>query len=202
MLDPFRRINLPRKGRRVGLCIVLFEACSAFTHVTACTLALPPYFVARLTEGFNHFVTSIVAPVASGWSGLPDGIRTHWKAPPLHGARQRRTFTTPLESDRSFQVRVRPVLTDQEPSLPQTTERRQSASVCGGSLTRHRVKKDRDSAPGVDWQIHRSGAHGRHPRDATSRAPLRPPASRRGDRARDGALQNSLRRSGCRPSPT
>ena len=41
------RISLPRKGRRVGLRIVLFEACSAFTRVTACTLALSPYFVTR-----------------------------------------------------------------------------------------------------------------------------------------------------------
>jgi hypothetical protein len=42
-----RRINLPRKGCRVGLRIVLFEACSAFTHVAACTLALSPYIVTR-----------------------------------------------------------------------------------------------------------------------------------------------------------
>ena len=42
-----RRISLPRKGCRVDLCIVLFEACSAFTRVTACTLALPPYIVTR-----------------------------------------------------------------------------------------------------------------------------------------------------------
>ena len=34
-----RRISLPRIGGQVGLCNVLFEACSAFTHVTACTLA-------------------------------------------------------------------------------------------------------------------------------------------------------------------
>ena len=51
-----------------------------FTHVTACTFALPPNFVARLTEGFNHFVTSIVAPVASGWSRLPGGACTHWNS--------------------------------------------------------------------------------------------------------------------------
>src|SRR6266481_980053 len=34
--------SLPRKGCRVGLHIVLFEACSAFTRVAACTLALSP----------------------------------------------------------------------------------------------------------------------------------------------------------------
>src|SRR5580692_6386119 len=37
------RVSLPRKGRRVGLHIVLFEACSAFTRVAACTLALSPF---------------------------------------------------------------------------------------------------------------------------------------------------------------
>src|SRR5438105_15200478 len=41
------RVSLPRKGHRVGLHIVLFEACSAFTRVAACTLARSPYFVTR-----------------------------------------------------------------------------------------------------------------------------------------------------------
>jgi hypothetical protein len=49
------------------LRIVLFEACSAFTRVAACTLALPP-IRDTLSEGFSYFVTSIAAPVASGWS--------------------------------------------------------------------------------------------------------------------------------------
>src|SRR5205814_8428704 len=61
------RISLPRKGRRVGLRIVLFEACSAFTRVTACTLALAP-IRDTLIEGFSHFVTAMTAPIASGWS--------------------------------------------------------------------------------------------------------------------------------------
>ena len=59
------RISLPRKGCRVGLRIVLFEDCSAFTRVTACTLALSP-ICDTLIEGFSHFVTSMTAPVASG----------------------------------------------------------------------------------------------------------------------------------------
>ena len=41
------RISLPRYPCRVGLRIVLFEDCSAFTRVTACTLALSPYIVTR-----------------------------------------------------------------------------------------------------------------------------------------------------------
>src|SRR5450755_724171 len=84
------RISLPRKGRRVGLRIVLFEACSAFTRVTACTLALSP-IRDTLTEGFSHFVSSMTAPVASGWSGCR-GTCTHWKAPPFHGAHPTRTI--------------------------------------------------------------------------------------------------------------
>ncbi|MGB9205767.1 MAG: hypothetical protein WCB94_17565, partial [Terriglobales bacterium] len=34
----------------------------------------------------SHFVTSMTAPVASGWSGCRVEHRTHWKAPPCHGA--------------------------------------------------------------------------------------------------------------------
>src|ERR1700731_3100982 len=67
------RISLPRKGCRVGLCIVLFEACSAFTRVTACTLALSPIRDTH-SEGFSYFVTSIAAPVASGWSNCRVGL--------------------------------------------------------------------------------------------------------------------------------
>ena len=61
------RVSLPRKGCRVGLRIVLFEACSAFTRVTACTLALSPMRDTH-SEGFSYFVTSIAAPATSGWS--------------------------------------------------------------------------------------------------------------------------------------
>src|SRR6202040_681583 len=85
------RISLPRKGCRVGLHIVLFEACSAFTRVSACTLARSP-IRDPLPEGFRHFVTSMPAPVASGWSESPGGACTHWKAPPCHGAHPFRTF--------------------------------------------------------------------------------------------------------------
>jgi hypothetical protein len=35
--------------------------------------------VAHYTEGFNRFVASTVAPVASGWSILPGGAFTHWE---------------------------------------------------------------------------------------------------------------------------
>jgi hypothetical protein len=31
-------------------------------------------YVTRYTEGFSHFVTSMTAPVASGWSGCRVGL--------------------------------------------------------------------------------------------------------------------------------
>src|SRR5258708_31146080 len=85
------RISLPRKGCRVGLHIVLFEACSAFTRVAACTPARSP-IRDPLPEGFRHFVASMPAPVASGWSDSPGGACTHWKAPPCHGAHPKATL--------------------------------------------------------------------------------------------------------------
>src|ERR1700746_3644735 len=61
------------------------------TRVAACTLALSP-IRDTLIEGFSHFVTSMTAPIASGWSESPGGACTHWKAPPCHGAHPLRTF--------------------------------------------------------------------------------------------------------------
>ena len=55
-------------------------------HTRAATI-----FEARFTGGFNRFVTSTVAPVASGWSGCRVGLSPTGKAPPYHGARQLQT---------------------------------------------------------------------------------------------------------------
>lgn len=53
--------------RRVGVRIQYFEACSAFTHVTACTLA---EFLYRTlyTRGFSRFIASTTALIATGRS--------------------------------------------------------------------------------------------------------------------------------------
>ena len=75
------------------------SACaSSFSRLARRSLALRPapsrchQFVTRFTRGFNHFITSIVAPVASGWSGCRVGLSPTGKAPPLHGAPYKRTF--------------------------------------------------------------------------------------------------------------
>jgi len=81
------------------------SACaSSFSRLAQRSLALRPahsrchQFVARLPEGFRHFVTSMPAPVASGWSGCRAGL-----AP----AGKRRLFTAHVESASSFRLRRR-----------------------------------------------------------------------------------------------
>ena len=52
---------------RVGSHVECFEACSAFTYVAACLLAESPKATLSI-EGFDGFVTSTAAPIATGWS--------------------------------------------------------------------------------------------------------------------------------------
>src|SRR3979490_2943893 len=80
------RVSLPRKGspgrpahRPFRGMLGVHSRCGL--HTPAVTVFRDP-----LSEGFRHFVTSMPAPVASGWSESPGGPRTHWKAPPCHGA--------------------------------------------------------------------------------------------------------------------
>ncbi len=75
------------------------SACAmSFSRIAQRSLTLRPahsrchQFVTRVTGGFNHFVTSTVAPVASGCSGCRVGLAPTGKAPPYHGARQKRSL--------------------------------------------------------------------------------------------------------------
>src|ERR1700730_17692800 len=82
------RVSLPRFHFRVGLHIVLFEACSAFTRVAACTLARSPYVVTAI----RRLQTLRLLHACSGRFRLersPGGARSHWKS----GALSRRTWT-------------------------------------------------------------------------------------------------------------
>jgi hypothetical protein len=85
------RISLPRNCSRVGLHIDLFEARSAFTRVAARTLARSPIRdpLYRRLQPFRHLHD------CSGCfrlERLPGGACTHWKTPPSHGARKKRTL--------------------------------------------------------------------------------------------------------------
>lgn len=62
-----RTASLPRPAEWVGLRITIFGTCSAFTRVMACLLAKSPD-VTFYTRGFNRFVTSTIAPVATDWN--------------------------------------------------------------------------------------------------------------------------------------
>lgn len=66
--------EVPRKF--AWLRINSFEACSAFTHVTACLIARSPKAI-LCTEGFSSFVTSTAAPIATGWSDPVTGRDLH-----------------------------------------------------------------------------------------------------------------------------
>src|SRR5215475_2080663 len=73
------RISLPRFHCRVGLHIVLFEVCSAFTHIAACTLAQSPYFVTAI-RGLQTFRHLHACPGCFRLERSPGGAYTHWKS--------------------------------------------------------------------------------------------------------------------------
>ena len=85
------RSSLPRFGGRVGLHIDLFEACSAFTHVAACTLAQSPYFVTAI-RGLQTFRHLHACPGCFRLERSPGGPCTHWKSAAL----SRRTWKLDL----------------------------------------------------------------------------------------------------------
>ena len=72
-------IRLPRSRSRVGLRIVLFEACSAFTRVTACTLALSP-IRDTLHQRLQPFRYLHSCSGCFRLERLPGGTFTHWES--------------------------------------------------------------------------------------------------------------------------
>ncbi len=88
------RVSLPRKGHRVALHIVLFEACSAFTRVAACTLARSPYFVTRYPKASDISSPPCLLRL------LPAGAVAGWDSHPLESAAfSRRTPILKLRDD-------------------------------------------------------------------------------------------------------
>src|SRR6516162_8460151 len=81
LLSP-NRVSLLRFHVRIGLHIVLFEVCSAFTCVAACTLARSPYVVTAI----RRLQTLRLLHACSGRFRLersPGGACTHWKSAAL-----------------------------------------------------------------------------------------------------------------------
>jgi hypothetical protein len=87
---------------------VVGSACaSTFSRFARRSLALRPahsrchQFVTRITEGFSHFVASIAAPVASGWSGCRAGLapagKRHLFTAHTHSCRSRCLIACPKD---------------------------------------------------------------------------------------------------------
>src|SRR6516165_9856451 len=68
--------GLPRIATGSAPTSGCFGACTAFPCVAACLLAEPPK-AARCLEGFDGFVTSAAAPIATGWSDQLSGQESH-----------------------------------------------------------------------------------------------------------------------------
>src|ERR1019366_5094084 len=75
-LVPFHRRRPSPHYSWVSSCIISFEACSAFTHVTTCRLAKSPY-ATLYTGGSDGFVVSTAAPIATGWNDPVPGRVFH-----------------------------------------------------------------------------------------------------------------------------
>jgi hypothetical protein len=84
------RISLPRFDCRVGLHIVLFEVCSAFTHVAACTLARSP-IRDRYPRASDISSPPCLLRLLSAGAKRRVGLAPTGKAPPCHGARGKQT---------------------------------------------------------------------------------------------------------------
>ncbi len=122
LAHPSSDVSLPRKGRRVGLCNVNFEACSAFTRVTARTLALPPVrgTLTRRLQTFRHLHA---CSCCFRLERLPGGACTRWKAPPFHGAHPLPTFReedADIEADHGERADVSAVATRRRVTPPAT----------------------------------------------------------------------------------
>src|SRR5215467_4252172 len=91
------RVSLPRFHYRVGLHIVLFEICSAFTHVAACTLAQSPYFVTAI-RGLQTFRHLHACPGCFRRERSPGGSCTHWNSAAL----SRRTWDSDVSTSPSI----------------------------------------------------------------------------------------------------
>ena len=74
-------IGLPLNSEGSASAIVLFGACSAFTHVSACLFARSPKVTfTRVLQRMS--LPPCAALVASGRAtNWPGGIRTHWRSP-------------------------------------------------------------------------------------------------------------------------
>ncbi len=129
------------------------SACaSSFSRLTQRSLALRPahsrchQFVARLPEGFRHFVTSMPVPVASGWSGCRAGLAPAGKRRLFTAHTHSRTSDCKLRRREAVVCRYRPCTAcsgsavfmkcpaTKSPAGGPTLRRRRAAGICRSAL--------------------------------------------------------------------
>jgi hypothetical protein len=70
--------GLPTKPGRVGSCITVFGACSAFTHVTACTLAKSPLRPSAPKASAASLPPPLLRLLPGGANQFPGGLLPLW----------------------------------------------------------------------------------------------------------------------------
>jgi len=85
-LVPSPRLRPSPNLRRVGPCNALFEACSAFTHVTAYRLAKSPMRPSAPEASAASLPPLLLRLLPGGTNQLPGGIFTRGGSAPFHGA--------------------------------------------------------------------------------------------------------------------
>ena len=82
----FHQLRPSPKPGRVGSCISLFEACSAFTHVTACMLAKSPMRPSTPKASAVSLPPLLLRLLPGGANQFPGGFNSRCGPPPFHGA--------------------------------------------------------------------------------------------------------------------
>jgi hypothetical protein len=82
----FHPLRPSPKSGRVGSCISLFEACSAFTLVTACKLAESPMRPSTPKASAASLPPLLLRLLPGGANQFPGGYTPRCGPPPFHGA--------------------------------------------------------------------------------------------------------------------
>jgi len=79
----FHQLRPSPKSGRVGSCVSLFEACSAFTHVTACMLAESPMRPSTPKASAASLPPPLLRLLPGGANQFPGGFISRYGPPPF-----------------------------------------------------------------------------------------------------------------------
>ncbi len=88
----FHQLRPSPKSGRVGSCVSLFEACSAFTHVTACTLAKSPMRPSTPKASAASLPPPLLRLLPGGANQFPGGFIPRYGPPPFTAHPITRTY--------------------------------------------------------------------------------------------------------------